>query len=110
MLFDNQGNPSAFQVRGAVVSGSVKGTSDADLAIKSIDSEGTIHFEGGHIFYNEAGNVMFKTSDKGTATADGQVENHLTIVEGSSGQFTTKGNVNLQSGALTLTYEGKAKL
>jgi len=45
MIFDNQGNPYAFQVRGAVVSGSIKGTSDADLPIRSIDSNGTIHFE-----------------------------------------------------------------
>lgn len=109
LIFDNQGNPYAFQVRGAVVNGSIKGTSDADLPIRSIDSNGTIHFEGMHIFYDEGGNVMFRTSDKGTATAVGQVENHLVIIEGKSGQFTTKGNVDLQTGALTLTYEGKVR-
>lgn len=106
VIFDNEGNLSAFQVRDAVVNGSVKGTSDADLAIIKIDSKGTIHFEGGHIFYDEAGNVMFKTSDKGTATADGQVENHLTIIEGAAGKLTTRGTVNFQTGELSLTYEG----
>lgn len=110
MIFDNQGNPYAFQVRGAVVSGSFKGTSDADLPIRSIDSNGTIHFEGMHIFYDEGGNIIFRTSDKGTATATGEVENHLTIIEGKSGQFITKGNVNLQTGELALTYEGKVQL
>jgi len=110
LVFANGADLSGFQVRGAVVSGSVKGTSDADLTIISIDSLGTIHFEGGHIFYNESGNVIFKTSDKGTTTTTDEVENHLTIVEGKSGEFTTKGNVNLQNGELTLTYQGKVRM
>lgn len=96
-----------FRVEGAAVSGDLPGTSSADFRIVRTDDEGTLHLTGSHTFRDPDGTVRFRTEDEGTTTAEGHVENRMTLVEGATGTLTTEGAVNLETGALTLAYTGE---
>lgn len=96
-----------FRVEGASVSGDLPGTSTADFHIASADDDGTLLLSGSHTFLDPEGAVRFRTEDEGTTTAQGRVHNRMTLVEGATGTLTTTGAVNLETGALTLRYEGE---
>lgn len=96
-----------FRVEGAAVSGDLPGTSTADFHIASAADDGTLHLTGSHTFLDAEGAVRFRTDDEGTTTAEGRVENRMTLVEGATGTLTTTGAVDLETGALTLRYEGE---
>lgn len=106
-VFDDTGNITGFHVEKATVSGDLQGTSSADFDIESIDENGTFHLTGSHTFWDTDGQFLFRTSDEGLTTANGQIENHMTLVEGATGELMTEGTVDLQTGALTLDYEGE---
>ena len=96
-----------FRVEGATVAGDMTGTSSADFSIMSVDDDGTLHLTGSHTFWDPAGAFLFRTEDQGLTTADGQIENAMTIVEGGTGSLNTEGTVDLATGALTLSYTGQ---
>ena len=96
-----------FRVEGAEVSGDLSATSSADLSISRSDPDGTLHLTGSHVFYGDGGAVLYRTEDVGLTTADGRVENRMTLVEGGTGTIQTEGTVDLATGALSLTYSGE---
>lgn len=96
-----------FRVEGASVSGALSATSTADFSIVRADPDGTLHLTGSHVFHDLDGALLFRTQDEGVTTADGQVENRMTLVEGATGTIQTTGTVDLQTGALSLTYSGE---
>jgi hypothetical protein len=85
----------------------MSGTSSATFTIERADEDGTMHLTGSHTFWDGADAFLFRTRDEGLTTAEGRVENAMTIVEGATGSLATTGSVNLQTGALALDYTGE---
>ena len=106
-VFDAEGQLTGFQVVKASVVGDLPGTSSADFAIRAVDDDGTLHLAGSHTFWDGRDALRFRTEDEGRTTADGRVENHMTLVEGATGRLTTTGTVDVQTGALVLAYTGR---
>jgi hypothetical protein len=106
-ILSDAGVPTGFRVEKATVSGSMTGTSSATFSVMRADEDGTMHLTGSHTFWDGADTFLFRTRDEGMTTADGRVENAMTIVEGATGSLATTGSVNLQTGALALDYTGE---
>lgn len=105
-VFDGE-NLSGFRVDGATVDGDLAGSASAEFDIVRFDEQGTIHFTGSHEFMDSTNGFLFQTSDEGITTATGEVENHMTVVTGGTGELTTTGTVDLQTGELRLEYQGE---
>lgn len=106
-VLNDDGAPTGFQVEKATVAGTMSGTSSATFTIERAGEDGTMHLTGSHTFWDGADQFLFRTRDEGLTTADGHVENAMTIIEGATGSLATTGRVNLQTGALTLDYTGE---
>jgi len=106
-LLNDAGAPTGFSVEKAAVDGSMSGTSSAIFTIERADEDGTMHLTGAHTFWDGDDAFLFRTRDDGLTTADGRVENAMTIVEGATGSLATTGSVNLQTGAIMLDYTGE---
>jgi hypothetical protein len=106
-ILNDAGVPTGFRVEKATVAGAMSGTSSATFTIERADEDGTMHLTGSHTFWDGDDAFLFRTRDEGLTTADGRVENTMTIVEGATGSLTTTGSVNLQTGALVLDYTGE---
>lgn len=106
-VLNDDGAPTGFQVERAAVAGTLSGTSSATFMIERAEEDGTLHLTGAHTFWDGAGQFLFRTRDEGLTTADGRVENAMTIIEGATGALATTGRVDLQTGALTLDYTGE---
>ncbi|MDX1548010.1 MAG: hypothetical protein R3247_13525 [Rhodothermales bacterium] len=98
---------TGFRVEKASVSGDMTGSSSADFTITRFGEDGTLFLAGAHTFWDGADAFLFRTTDEGLTTADGQVQNEMQIVEGATGRLSTVGTVDLQTGALTLDYTGE---
>ena len=106
-ILNDAGVPTGFRVEKATVDGAMSGTSSATFTIERADEDGTMHLTGAHTFWDGADAFLFRTRDEGLTTADGRIENAMTIVEGATGSLATTGSVNLQTGALALDYTGE---
>ena len=106
-VLNDAGVPTGFQVEKATVTGTMTGTSSATFTIGRVDEEGTMHLTGSHTFWDGEDQFLFRTRDEGLTSANGRVENAMTIIEGATGTLSTAGSVNLQTGALTLDYTGE---
>lgn len=96
-----------FRVEKADVAGDMTGAASADFTITRFGEDGTLYLAGAHTFWDGADAFLFRTTDEGLTTADGQVQNEMQIVEGATGQLSTTGTVDLQTGALKLQYTGE---
>jgi hypothetical protein len=85
------------------------GTTTACITSFDQRGNGAIHAELTHDY--SIGNLNFSTNDQGVLTLIGpnlfRFENRLTIVDGASGFLRAHGLVNLASGEINLTFNGR---
>lgn len=76
------------------------------VAITKVLPNGGIHFVGEHDFHTDAFGQM-TTHDKGHITANGSGHNVMTLFGDHSGQIIIKGDVDLVTDVIDVTYHGR---
>jgi hypothetical protein len=100
------GGLEGFNVIGTGATGPLGGAVTASLVIEQALPGGTLHLSGTHSYpVSPVGPLTF--SDSIVVTPSGRVRNTAEVVSGGSGFLATWGTIDLMTGAIELTYQGR---